>query len=410
MNVKDYLNLDLYNLILIRYNEIWLKSTKIKMRMLKILMKNIKNLLNRKEIPFHKFQLSNDSTRLYFFFNNEDIPQACKLLNYTFGIHSFSPALRTSARIKNISERAIQIAEKIVHEGDSFALRVKRSGNHEFTSNDIAIRVGQAIVDHFKKSNIHLKVDLSNPDKKIFIEVRDQFSYLFTDIIYSEWGGLPIETHKKVTCMDVGRLSDLLAAYMLMRRGCEIHPILFDLTGSKESLKHWISNWEKAVKFIPFFSFTLIRIDFRKIIDKAIEQLKDTGFTCAICKLLRYDMLGKILSNKKDTNFDRIRAITDGLSLEKISHCPGDVELESISLNYLFTNHPIFTPLIGLESEEIINRLEKISTDFRKVEYCPYKPKNQKINTKEVYEFYSSLHIDKIITESIQHMEKIIIS
>ena len=228
--MKEYLNLNYYNLILIRYNEIWLKSTKIKMRMIKALTNNIKSLLNRKKISFHKYQISNDSTRLLFFFNNEDIDRVIELLHYCFGIHSFSPALRTSNKIKNISERAIEIAEEIIKEGDTFALRVKRSGTHEYSSRDIAVKVGQAIVDHFKKLEINLKVNLSNPDKQIFIEVRDQFSYLFTDIIYSKWGGLPIESNKKIACMDIGRLNDLLAGFIIMRRGCQIYPILFDLT------------------------------------------------------------------------------------------------------------------------------------------------------------------------------------
>ena len=405
--LKEYLNLDLYNLILIRYNEIWLKSTKIKIRMIKALLNNIKISLSRKEIPFHKYQLSNDSTRIYFFFNNEEIPQAIELLNFTFGVYSFSPALRTSAKMKNIAERAIEIAERIIHEGDSFALRVKRSGDHDYSSKDVAVEVGQAIIDHFQKSNVNLKVNLSNPDKKIFIEVRDQFSYIFTDIIYSDWGGLPIETSKKIACMDIGRLNDLLAAFMLMRRGSELYPVLFDLMEDEASFETRISNWKENVNFTPFFKFTVRRIKFKKIMDKVIKQLNVADYTCALCRLLRYDIMSKILNSKDDKNLTRIRAISDGVSLVDISLCPDQVELESIALNYLFTNHPVFTPLIGLEPDKISSYLKKISTNFKKVDYCPYKPKNQKMNSEEVKKIYQSLDLNKLVTECIQEMEKI---
>ena len=407
--MKEFLNLDLYNLILIRYNEIWLKSTKVKIRMLKTLMNNIKNILNRKEISFHKYQLSNDSTRLLFFFDNEDIPRASKLLNFTFGIHSFSPALRTSNKIKNISERAVELADRVIHEGDTFALRVRRSGDHEYSSKDIAVKVGQAIVDHFKESNVHLRVNLTNPDKKIFIEVRDEFSYLFTDIIYSDWGGLPIEYNKKIACMDVGRLNDLLAAFMIMRRGSEIYPVLFDLTENDDLFNEWISNWKQNVDFAPFFKFTVRRIKFRKIMERMSELLKEKKYTCAICRLLRYDVLGKILGEGVDRSLDRIRAISDGVSLNDSSLCPDEVELESISLNYMFIDQPIFTPLIGLESEKVDKFLKMISTSFKKIDYCPYKPKSQEMNVEEVKKIYNSLNLNKLMTECIHEMEKIII-
>ena len=63
--------LESYNLILISYNsEIWLKSQPVKIRMLKILMNNIKNMLIREGIKFNKYQMSKDSGRIFFFFNN----------------------------------------------------------------------------------------------------------------------------------------------------------------------------------------------------------------------------------------------------------------------------------------------------------------------------------------------------
>jgi thiamine biosynthesis protein ThiI len=405
--MKEYLLLDLYNLVLIRYNEIWLKSTKVKIRMLKTLMNNIKNILNRKDVSFHKYQISKDSTRLFFFFNNEDIPRAMELINFAFGTHSFSPTIRTSNKIKNISERAIEIADRIIHEGDTFALRVKRSGNQEYSSKDVATKVGQAIVDHFKKSNVDLRVNLSNPDKRIFIEVRDQFSYIFTDIIYSDWGGLPIESNKKIACMDVGRLNDLLAAFMIMRRGSEIYPILFDLTENDDLFNTRISNWKQNVDFAPFYKFTVRRIKFRKIMDRISELLKENQYTCAMCRLLRYDVLGKILGEGVDRSIDRIRAISDGVSLNDLSLCPDEVELKTISLNYMFVNQPNFTPLIGLDSDKINEFLKTISTNFKKVDYCPFKPKNQEFNAEDVKKIYNSLNPKKLISECIHDMEKI---
>ena len=230
--MTNFKNLPQYNLILIRYNEIWLKSTKVKMRMLKILMQNIRNMLEKAEISYHKYQLSKDSTRIFFFFKNEDLPAAVEVLKKVFGIYTLSPALRTSNRMKNITERAVEIAHQVLKEGDSFAIRSKRSGTHDFTSQDVARKAGQAVLEGL--NHLNLSVDLSSPDEKIFIEVRGQFSYVFTDIVESKWGGLPIEPRKKVFVMDVGRRTDLLAGFLLARRGCQIFPVLFDMTEKRD--------------------------------------------------------------------------------------------------------------------------------------------------------------------------------
>src|SRR4030067_681107 len=93
-----------YNLILIRYNEIWLKSRRVKARMLTVLMNNIKNRLKYSKIHFHKYQLSSDSSRILFFFDNKDLPVAVEVIRNAFGVHSLSPALRTSNSLKNITE------------------------------------------------------------------------------------------------------------------------------------------------------------------------------------------------------------------------------------------------------------------------------------------------------------------
>ena len=104
--MEDKLILKQYNLILIRYAEIWLKSQKVKIRMLKYLMNNIKNVLKRKAIPFNKYQMSKDSARVFFFFNNKDINNAINVLINAFGVHSISPAIRTSNKLKRHCFRA----------------------------------------------------------------------------------------------------------------------------------------------------------------------------------------------------------------------------------------------------------------------------------------------------------------
>ncbi|MBY9007871.1 MAG: hypothetical protein KGD63_14110 [Candidatus Lokiarchaeota archaeon] len=371
--------------------------------MIKTLIKNIKVIFDKEKLTFTKYQLSKDSTRILFFFNNEDIQKGIDILKRIFGLYSISPALRTSSNIKNISDKTITVAEKILQPEDSFALRIKRSGNHDFCSQDVGREVGKNIVDHFK--NLNLKVDLTNPKKKIFIEVRGDFTYIFTNIIKTDWEGLPIEYDKKIITMDIGRLGDILGGFLLMRRGCELYPILFDLTNNNDYFERWIDNWKEIFSYVPFFRFTLKKVNLQRIFDNFEDKLQEKKYLCGLCRLIRFHVISKICANLDI----KIKAFSDGVNFNKMSFCNDETDLKSNALSYNFLNLPIFTPLIGLDSEEIHRFLRKISNNLKTINYCKYKPQNQDFNSVRLMDLYNSLKIDEILENETIYIEDIFI-
>jgi len=72
--------------------------------------------------------------------------------------------------------RAIDFA-RLIHPAQSFAVRPKRVGTHDFTSEDIGRVVGQAVIDSYEADQkVRLKVNLDQPHVIIRAEVRnDQF-------------------------------------------------------------------------------------------------------------------------------------------------------------------------------------------------------------------------------------------
>ncbi|MFX0032213.1 MAG: THUMP domain-containing protein [Candidatus Hermodarchaeota archaeon] len=394
-----------YNLILIRYGEIWLKSQKVKMRMLKILINNIKKMLKKENISFLKYQISKDSSRIFFFFKNEVIPKALEVLSNVFGIYSLSPCLRTSNKLEHISQRAIEIGNYILKEKDSFAIRVKRSGRHDYSSIEVAKDIGKAVLDNF--SSLDLKVNLTSPKKVIFIEIRDEFSYLFSEIVKSNWGGLPIEKQKKVAVMDIGRLPDLISGFLLMKRGCLVYPVLFEMTQKREIFNIWLSNWKEIANYIPFSPFTLRRVNLLNILKIAFKKIKNEKYICGICRLIRFDVLSRLIRTMGTNTDIKIRGITDGVSLNKSTLCPDHVDLDSIALNYLFSEYPIFTPIIGLDLGEIDEIKGKISKDLKEFDYCELKPKEQEFELKVLENLYASLELTDIIQQAVQNVEEI---
>jgi len=403
--MEDKLFLKQYNLVLIRYAEIWLKSQKVKIRMLKYLMSNIKNSLKRKGIPFNKYQMSKDSARVFFFFNNKDIPEALNVLKNAFGVHSISPAIRTSNKLKNITERTIEVGNKVLEKKDTFALRVKRSGNHSYTSMEVAQILGKAVIEEFP--DLNLKVDLTNPKKQIFIEIRGEFTYIFSEVIKSKWGGLPIEPQKKILVMDIGRLNDLVAGFLLLRRGAEIYPILIDIKEDKSIDEIWISNWREVSEYIPYSRFQLNIININHILNKIAVDLEDQKYFCGICRLIRFEVLSKILNNPNFPFYGKIRASVDGSSLNCSSFCPDQVDLNTIANNTLVSILPIFTPIVGFGEKKLNDLIWKISPNLKRIDYCPFKPKDQEFDAERLKDLYESLKIGTMIEESIEKRLKI---
>ncbi|MEF8880162.1 MAG: THUMP domain-containing protein [Candidatus Thermoplasmatota archaeon] len=197
------------DLILVRYSELGLKARYTRRKFEDILVENIKNALKSKHI---ESRIKKERGRIYVY--TDETEKSITILKKIFGIKSVSPALKTSSNISSISRYALQIAEKKLNTDQSFALRVRRSGSHEFSSQDVAIKVGEKIVNKTGSP-----VDLTNPDFELFIEVRDQNSFLFTEKIECT-GGLPLGSQGKVLSL-IEKTEDLLASWYLMRRGCK---------------------------------------------------------------------------------------------------------------------------------------------------------------------------------------------
>ncbi len=398
----DNIDFNLFNLIIIRYNEIWLKSKKIKHRMIKALTKNIVFSLKKNNITYHKYQYTVDFARILFFFKNLDINRAVMVLRKVFGIHSISPAIRTSSTIKNIINRTIEVGKKLLDQNDTFAIRARRSGKHEFSSQDIAKQTGSAILNYFK--DLNLSVNLSNPKKRIFIEVRENFTYIFTKIILSDWGGLPIENSKHVLNMNIGRLTDYLATFLLMKRGCKIHPILFNLFEDKRKSDSKLKDWEIINNYYND-TLNLKVIEFNPILKKIFNSIEEKEYICALCNLARLKIIANLIKSNQFLSKIKIRALTVGINLTDMDCCPNSVDIESLSYCYEFLELPIFTACIGLKSNEIKDLLNKISPNLKKENNCPYCPKNQKYDFKKISSIFISMNLDGFLAKELHKIK-----
>lgn len=225
--------------ILIRYGEIGLKGRSTRQRFEGQLKRNIKKALNAWDIEF-----SISLIRGRIMVMTEDIENAVTQLIHVFGITSLSPAYLILTDLSKIKTHALYLVKKHNVHNPSFALRVTRIGDHSFTSQDVAIDVGSYIQE---KTNF--PVDLTNPACELFIEIRDDMTMMFLEKIQGP-GGMPIGTQGRVLSL-IDDAIDLLAAWYLLKRGCDMVFIYSD-----KDIKHrfdtFFSKWNipKYLRFI----------------------------------------------------------------------------------------------------------------------------------------------------------------
>jgi adenylyl- and sulfurtransferase ThiI len=161
--------------------------------------------------------------------------QAKAVLSKIFGVTSFSPVFQTKATISSIETVAETLFHQLIRDEKTFALRVRRSGDHKFTSQDVANEVGG-----FLDRTFPLTVDLTHPDFEFFIEIRNDKAFLFTEKIQGP-GGMPVSTQGLVLSI-VGSKQSLLASWYLLKRGVSI-VFLVDSKEQKKDTEGFISDW-----------------------------------------------------------------------------------------------------------------------------------------------------------------------
>lgn len=331
-----------YNLIIARYGEVGLKSQKVRSRFERKLVKNIKSAID--------CDVDRNQGRIYIFPQKFD--DAIMNLNRVFGIVSYSPAISTYTDFEDIDKTLGEyvenlISENILDENTKFAIRCRRVGEHEFSSQEMAAFCGGVV-----RKRILAPVDLTNPDLTIFVEVRGEDTFIYHEKIPGP-GGLPLGTQGKVVCLVSSGIDSPVATYLMMKRGCEVIAMYCDNDPftSKEALDNYNKLVDQLQNYAAGVPIKKCVVKYGDYLQKAKEDAPEK-MTCILCKSGMYKM-AEMLANKTGA-----LAIVDGSSVGQVA---------SQTLNNILTTRygvdmPILSPLIGLDKTEITKIAEEIGT------------------------------------------------
>ncbi|MCW4009274.1 MAG: tRNA 4-thiouridine(8) synthase ThiI [Candidatus Bathyarchaeota archaeon] len=287
-------------------------------------------------------------------------------LTRVFGISSLSPATQTTSELADVTQTALETAEAAIAENATFAVRCHRVGTHTYSSPEVCRMLGEQILEHFVQRN--LKVNLTDPDVTLTVEIRDKEAYIYAET-YPAQGGFPLGTQAKTVCLLSGGMDSPVACWLTMKRGSPQVPVYIDNapytdeatrqkaleTGKK--LKEWSTGHMNRIYVVP--NGENIRL---------IQQNTPARFTCLLCKRLMYRIAEHVADKEKAFGIVTGEAIGEQASQTMHNLC---------AIDEAATRYPIHRPLLGfdkLETEAIARKIGTYQASTAKTQGCSAAP------------------------------------
>lgn len=246
--------------------------------------------------------------------------------------------------------------------GRRFAIRARRVGDR----NEIAIRSGDVEIELGEALRpIAARVDLSNPEATIFVEIDANQAYFF---VASERGsgGLPLGTEGRAVSLLSGGFDSPVASWRLLRRGVSLDYVFCNLGGRQHELetlriaKLLADRWQCGTR--PRFH----AIDFDPV-SREIQAKVTTRYWQIILKRLMLRAAEAVAENWE------AGAIVTGEAIGQVS----SQTLQNLSVISEGAKLPILRPLVGNNKQEIVEESKIVGThdlSAKVGEYCAIVP------------------------------------
>ncbi len=239
----------------------------------------------------------------------------------------------------------------------TFCVRVRRLGNHEFTSSDVESFIGAKLFNGFPNGGVNLK----QPDVTLKLEINDDALYLVKSQ-FQGLGGYPVGSQEDVLSLISGGFDSTVASFQMIKRGLRTHYCFFNLGGSEHEL---------AVKEIAFYLWQrygashkvrFITVPFEQVVNHIVEHVPPA----LMGVVLKRAMLRAAEQVCQKAN---IEAIVTGEAIAQVS----SQTLPNLAAIDRAIETLVLRPLITFDKGDIIDVARNIGADqfCEKVpEYC----------------------------------------
>ena len=381
-------------IILIKYGELTTKKDNRNLFINKI-YENLSLALSNYDITITK-----NRVRMFIDPKDNDIDEIISITKNIFGIHSIVVAYKIDSSIDIINSSVLEVIKEV--DFNTFKVETDRADkSFPINSMDLSRQLGSLILKNTKDK----KVDVHNPDYLLKIEIRSDYTYIYTKEIKA-LGGYPVGVAGKGLLMFSGGIDSPVAGYMAMKRGIKLECIYFE--SPPHTSPQALNKVKKLVSILNKYqpSIKLHIINFTEI-QESIYKFIDPTYMITIMRRMMYRISEKVMQNREDL------VLINGESVGQVA----SQTLTSMTVINNVTNIPVLRPVACLDKLEIIDIAKKIDTYETSI--LPYEdcctiflPKHPVINPKieKALEYEKKFDYEALINEAVLKVNTITIS
>ncbi len=381
-------------IILIKYGELTTKKDNRNLFINKI-TENMQALLSNYNVKIIK-----NRVRMFIEVSDNEIDEVVNIVKNIFGIHSIVIAYKVKTNIDEINDAVLNVAKNETFK--TFKVVTDRADKtFPIPSMDFSRQIGALIL----KNIPNISVDVHNPDYLLKIEIRSDYTYIYSNEIKA-LGGYPVGIAGKGLLMLSGGIDSPVAGYLAMKRGIKLECIYFESPPhtspqAKEKVKKLVrilNKYQSNIK-LHVINFTEIQ--------EAIYKNINPEYMITIMRRMMYRISEKVMHQNK------CLVLINGESVGQVA----SQTLTSMSVINSVTNIPVIRPVACLDKLEIIDIARKIDTYETSI--LPYEdcctiflPKHPVINPKidKALEYESLIDYETMIDTAVNNQEIISIS
>lgn len=318
--------------LIVHYSEIAIKG-KNRLMFEKALIRNLKKALGSQVIRVQR-RRGRIACEIAPKGEKERISEALKLMP---GVAHFSFAVKAGLTIQAI-RKAVKDAVK-GREFRTFKVVAKRSFK-EFpkTSMDLNQELGGMIIKETGK-----KAKMVGPDLKVFVDVGEKEAFVFTDKVKG-LGGLPVGSSGKLVASLSGGIDSPVASAMMMKRGCRVVFVhIHNKTLANDGMAGKIDDIVEQLTRVQLES-RLIVVPFEEI-QKEIIMSIPSRYRMIVYRRFMMRILNRIAEK------ERAGGIITGDNVGQVA----SQTLENLECIHDSAELPVYSPLIGMNKEEIVS-------------------------------------------------------
>ena len=271
-------------------------------------------------------------------------PEVTKRLLNVAGLATILPCARVESNVETIVAEAVS---RFKDKTGTFRVTARRPDkNFPMTSQDLAAKVGEAILD----VNPNLIVQMKGANHTCWIELTDDGTYVASDKLRGI-GGLPVGSGGKLVSLISGGIDSPVASWMMLKRGAPIHYVHFHNFPYTDRASIDIVKDMIAVLNRTGIKATLSMINLTPI-QEEIAAVCNPQFRVIHYRRFMFRIAERIALREK------AGGLVTGESLGQVA----SQTVQNMRTIEAVTKLPVLRPLIGLDKDEITERARKIGT------------------------------------------------